>query len=473
MFELNVSVTWALSLAPGHRTHGAFVAACARARSMPRDRAGRLRPCPGPLIAEPMPGTKIRHNRHRGHRRRERLVRFALGWLVGLLTYVFDIAGSIVDFAARYNRRRRVQPRDRLPPGPVARFVAGRSRSLDLARWLDPRSPGAFAASIAPSPRRPDPQAERRAPVRSQSPLHLAPAAGVSWRTARRCGSVHPGDRLRCALALRAPAQHVPRGTAGEVVHPFPGARRVRGHVSCVRRQRSRRCGHDGDVLRLRLPGEPGHRSCSARTVQPDHGQSRRGAEAFVANATDAHKRPPRRRRRATPAKRAYCQIEEMPLTAEFLAVTAAAVSLPAQGPVRDGRADASDLRWHRSLAWHVDWRRDTPTVSTSCSPGCHSCSWAGPAGMVATVARRSEARTQVSEALVEEHVAESGFRSAGAEAGPAGPRPLGRQDRCDRFRGPDRARREKLWEVHWRPASAFRDGGRRRRGAPPTPGAS
>jgi flagellar biosynthesis protein FliR len=135
VFELNVSVTWALSLALATARTGAFVAACALVpRSMPRIVRGGFALALALLIATPMPNLKIDTTDIVVYVAVNAFIGFVLGWLVGLLTYVFDIAGSIIDFMAGTTAGSVFSHETGSSEGPVARFtsLAGHALLISL-----------------------------------------------------------------------------------------------------------------------------------------------------------------------------------------------------------------------------------------------------------------------------------------------------------------------------------------------------
>jgi flagellar biosynthetic protein FliR len=135
MYEVNVSVGWAMALALAMARTGAFVAACGLVpRSMPKIVRGGFAVALALLIAEPMPGLSLDTTDIVVYIATNAFIGFVLGWLVGLLTYVFDVAGSIVDFMSGTTAGAVFSHETGSSEGPISRFtsLAGHTLLMSL-----------------------------------------------------------------------------------------------------------------------------------------------------------------------------------------------------------------------------------------------------------------------------------------------------------------------------------------------------
>ena len=132
--QLDFSVSWALGLAFGVARAGAFVALCAFVpRTIPGLGRTTFALAMGILIAQPVAHASMGSADLVVAAVTNLVIGGVLGWFVGLLTFMFQVAGSVVDVTSGVSLGSVFDPDSHSTPGPFARFYTLSAQTLIIA----------------------------------------------------------------------------------------------------------------------------------------------------------------------------------------------------------------------------------------------------------------------------------------------------------------------------------------------------
>ncbi len=132
--QLDLSVTWALGLAFGVIRAGAFIALCAFIpRTIPGLGRTAVALAVGLFIAQPVTTAAMSTSDLVVAGVTNLVIGGVLGWFVGLLAFMFQVAGSVVDVTSGVSLGSVFDPDAGNTPGPFARFYTLSAQTLIIA----------------------------------------------------------------------------------------------------------------------------------------------------------------------------------------------------------------------------------------------------------------------------------------------------------------------------------------------------
>ncbi|MCU1393246.1 MAG: fliR [Ilumatobacteraceae bacterium] len=132
--QLDISIAWALGLAFAVARAGSFIALCAFVpRTIPGLGRTAFALAIGILIAQPVSNASMSSADLVVAAVTNLVIGGVLGWFVGLFTFVFQVAGSVVDVTSGVSLGSVFDPDSGNTPGPFARFYTLSAQTLIIA----------------------------------------------------------------------------------------------------------------------------------------------------------------------------------------------------------------------------------------------------------------------------------------------------------------------------------------------------